>query len=90
MATTFRNQVESINACAAHFALRGYHVETTFYPDKMGSVCTIFFYEKEKRERIARALRCFADQEDAIEFRESQMNLRRKFYTLRLIKDIVL
>ena len=90
MATTIQNQFASINACAAHFALRGYHVETTFYTDKVGCVCIVFFDEKEKRERITRALRCFADKEDAIEFRELQLDLGRKFYTLRLTKDVVL
>ena len=90
MATTFRNQVASINACASHFALRGYHVETTFYTDRVGCACIVFFAQKEKRERITRVLRCFADEEDAIDFRELQFDLERKFYTLRLTKNVVL
>ena len=90
MATTFRNQVASINACASHFALMGYHVVTTFYTDKLGCVCKVFFDEKEKRERITRALRCFADKEDAIVFSELRLVLGRKYYTLSLTKDAVL
>lgn len=90
MATKFQIQVASINACASHFALRGYHVETTFYTDKLGCVCIVYFDEIEKRERITRALRCFADKEDTILFRQLQLDLGSKFYTLRLTKDAAL
>lgn len=90
MATTFRNQVASINACAAHFAERNYHVETTFYTNALGCACIIFFDELEKKEMITRKLRCFADEQDAIEFRELQLDSGRKVYTLRLTKEVVL
>lgn len=87
MATTFQNQVASINACAAHFALRNYHVEITFFTNSVGCSCTIFFDDVKRRDRITRILRCFADEGDAIEFRAFKES---KFYTLRLTKHVVL
>lgn len=89
MATAFRNQVASINACAAHFAERNYHVEVTFYTDQVGCLCKVFFDDVNKKAMITRKLRCFADEGDAIEFKELELG-ERKFYTLRLTKDAVL
>lgn len=89
MATTFRNQVASINACAAHFAERNYHVEVTYYTDSVGCRLVVFFDEKKQKELITRKLRCFADEGDGIEFKEFEC-VTRKFYTLSLTKDAVL
>lgn len=89
MATTFRNQVASINAAAAHFAERNYHVEVTFYTDKVGCRLVVFFYDFKQKEMIIRKLRCFADEGDGIEFKELECGTR-KFYTLSLSKDVVL
>lgn len=81
MATTVQNQVASINACAAHFALRNYHVETNFYSNSAGCTCTIFFHDVKRRHRISRILRCFADEGDTIKF-----NAFEGFNTLSLQK----
>lgn len=89
MATTIQNQVATINACAAHFALRNYHVEVSFYMKSYGCACTIFFNDLKRRERITRILRCFSDEGDAIEFKAFPYEWRT-IYTLKLKKDVVL
>lgn len=89
MATTFRNQVASINACAAHFAERNYHVEATYYTNSVGCRLVVFFDDIKQKEMITRKLRCFADEGDGIEFKELECGAR-KFYTLSLTKDVVL
>lgn len=89
MATTIQKQVATINACAAHFALRSYHVEVSLYPNTIGCSCTIFFDDVKRRERITRILRCFADEGDKIEFKALPYEWRT-IYTLTLKKDVVL
>lgn len=89
MATTFRNQLASINACAAHFAERNYHVEVTYYSDTVGCRLVVFFNDFKLKELITHKLRLFADEGDGIEFKELVAGTI-KFYTLSLTKDTIL
>lgn len=88
MATTFQNQVASINACAAHFALQGYHTNTTFSKESGSAQCCIYFHDLRKKERLTKAMHCFADEGDKIEFHELNNPLTGKFYTIQLKKEI--
>lgn len=87
MATTFRNQVASINAAAAHFALHGYHTNTTISKESGSAQCCIYFSDLRKKERLTKAMQCFADEGDKIEFHELKSPLTGKFYTMKLKKE---
>lgn len=88
MATKIRNQVASINACAAHFALQGYHTNTKFSTESGTAQCCIYFHELCKKERLIKAMQCFADEGDKIKFKELKSALTGKFYTIELTKEI--
>lgn len=88
MATKIRNQVASINACAAHFALQGYHTHTTFSKESGSAQCCIYFHDLRKKERLLKAMQCFADEGDKIKFNEYKRALTGKFYTIELTKEI--
>ena len=87
MATTFKNLVASINACAAHFALQGYYVNASFSKERLSVECTIFFEDRHQVDRLTKALQCFADDGDKIQFRELNLLPSGMFYTLRLVKE---
>ena len=88
MAITFRNQVERINACAAHFALRGYLVDVTIIGETHTAWITIYFDKLSKKENINRALCCFKDDDDKIEFNSFENEtINDKFYTFQLRKE---
>lgn len=86
MATTFQNQVASIYAAAAHFALQGYHVNTTISKESGTAQCTIYFHDLRKKERLTKAMECFADEGDKIKFKELESPLTGKFYFIQLTK----
>lgn len=88
MATTIRNQVASINAAAAHFALQGYHVNITISEESRSAQCTIYFHDLRKKERLTKAMECFADKGDTLKFHELCSSLTGKFYTIDLIKEL--
>lgn len=88
MTTTIRNQVASINAAAAHFALQGYHVNTTFSIERQSAECTIYFFDIRKKERLLKAMKCFADEGDEITFNELRNSLTGTFYVIKLIKEL--
>lgn len=87
---TIRNQVASINAAAAHFALKGYHVNTTISIESASAQCDIYFHDIRKKERLTKALQCFADKGDEITFQEIKSPLTGTFYTIQLKKEVVL
>ena len=88
MATTIRNQVASINAAAAHFALQGYHTNTTFSIESQSAECCIYFHDLRKKERLTKAMQCFADEGDKISFHEYNNSKTGKFYTIQLRKKL--
>lgn len=87
MATTIRNKVASINAAAAHFALRGYYVNSMFSTESKRAECTIYFHDLSKKTRLEKALQCFADEGDEIEFRELKNPLTGTLYVIQLSKE---
>lgn len=90
MATTLRNQVASIYAAAEHFALQGYYTKTTISIESDTAECCIFFHNIRKKERLIKAMQCFADEGDEIKFKEYERSINtNKFYTIHLIKEVV-
>lgn len=85
MATTFRNQIASINACAAYFAQADYHVTVSF--NHYGCNCVVYFDELEKKESIIKSMRCFADPADNIDYSGYKLEDNSTFYTLTLTKE---
>lgn len=85
---TIRNQVASIYAAAEHFALQGYHVSTTFSIERQSAECTIYFFDIRKKERLIKAMQCFADEGDEISVNELSNTLTGKFYVIKLIKEL--
>ena len=90
MATTIRNQVASINAAAAHFALQGYYVSTTIRVESGSAQCTIYFHDLRKKEGLKKAMQCFADEGDEIKLRELSSPLTGKLYIIDLNKELSL
>lgn len=90
MATTIRNQVASITAAAAHFALQGYHTNTIISKESGSAQCTIYFQDLRKKEQLTKALQCFADKGDSLKFHELRSSLTGKFYTIDLTKELSL
>ena len=88
MATTFRNQVSSINAATAHFALQGYYTSTTISKESGTAQCCIYFHDLRKKECLTKAMQCFADEGDIIEFHELNSPLTGKIYNIQLTKEI--
>lgn len=88
MATTIRNQVASINAATAYFALQGYHTNTTISKESGSAQCCIYFHDLRKKDRLTQAMQCFADEGDKIEFHELRSSLTGTFYTIQLTKEI--
>lgn len=90
MATTIKKQVASINAAAAHFALHRYLTNTTFSKASNRAECCIYFHDLLEKERLIKAMQCFADEGDEIVFNEYEGINPGKFYTIQLIKELAL
>ena len=87
MATTFKKQIESLSEAAKFFGLLGYHADVTIIGETHTAWLTIYFDKQSKKENINRALCCFKDDDDKIEFNSFENEtINDKFYTFQLRK----
>ena len=83
----YSKQISCINKIARHFAMKNYHVTTTFYTSSVGCEVTIFFHNPQLKESIERYLSKYTDSDDSVLFQAfDEDGNGNKFYTIKIQK----
>lgn len=86
MKAKYIQQVTNLNYAAKTFAVRGYHVTTSFFSSRDDMSVVIYFHKIDDKSVIERTLQPYIEENDEIHFDELKKDDGSKFYTLKLIK----